>query len=1421
MPLLTALPAAWRVGPAVEGACAWSAPSECDLPVVLPACVCPLSLLCDVLHSHCPATGQSLGPTLALSGARYHCSIHVPRTVYTAAPAPAAPDAAPCSRFTDTPCAHRHSDVAFFGNVSFTNNQAAYGGGLYVTTNTQLCGLLPDSCGRFKVALAGYFNSNNSAIGGTGSAVYSDLPVGVSINCGEDTLGGIASLQPCPSWTGSVLQATYPAAPRSALATRHLRAALSEELQAPLPPAQPEDERGLVATSGLSLQVSPQQLLNFTPDDNIVLWVACQDAFGLPLAYQYPSGSGSDVLACQASTNLSLNNAILYGQTSTQVTLSVASASVPAFTSLKLRLMPGTQQAITISCSISSRQRTLPPSTVVVRARPCRINEVVSDAMDACVRCDVGFVALLPSGSCQACPDQALCNTVDSNAVDNDTATGIIVPRDGMHSSPFAMELYPCPNPQTCSAAGRSALLTAYQAQLVRDPSSYNYTTWNQLMCATGYQGNFCGSCAEGYGLTRPAHCVRCTSKSSYDMLYFFLSSLLVVVPLVLALRASLNESGMMLKKSKEAEVEEPQELMAFDRLRTCASRFIKHSSVKSRDQSSCSQLIDSLNGSVTRFPMTSPPASNNARCPSAAVDDPTSCSQAAFLIASPMAQDKEPSNAQQTSPAHLQFPSTTDIKPIEHRCGHHASSLGLATSAGVEMHQVQTPDMEDSARSYAADDFGRTMGPATPARAQPQPSSTLSKQLVDWRPPPGMHIQWSRGWGPDSIDAHEAADVQRGQAVAEGGREQEEPAPSHLHPCGRQKCTTLLRRLPSPLAVGDVELDLMGSLPTSWGGAFPPSPDEQRPSAQTRVKFNPVIETRVQPTQSEADHQSPPKDNALPDKNGDDGSDAAGLVSPLLKVLVTYLQVACMVRYAPLKLPKVVEFIIDIAVTASTVPGSAVSLDCALPSGGHLSKATQRTLVSFFTPMTLLAIVLLIFTVLHTMQRLHTTKGEAIRGEDKITDEAEQLPHARGSVPKQKQNEASSQAEDIARSLWLRLVIATNTTVFVFFPGDELSDSSLIASLHLAPGTRLNLPGTWWNMDMEQQCFQGAHRTLALSLGIPGLLFIAGGIPIASAWYLALHSVEQRESDVQLRACWMFMYADYRTCRFFWESVVMLRKVVIAAAMVFLAITDIGLQVATSAIIVLLFLFLHLAARPYNNELLNKLELLSQAVVLTNLLLSAYLTYPTTSQVRVPSKTRFDSEPATCTPLGDNTCLVFVLQNWLLPYVLSMFILVLNMLVVCTFVWYLVLAMRDTLLYQAGLRHSDAVHLNIKGLTHAMQAEYGRFSPLTAHLLRIGLHLPSNLPQRIFTAGKRLLRFLLRCGAPAVDSERSPQPKITLQGVHRSTTFNRRRASTIASLMDSSSKAGTLPRYPSSLALSRSQSQATAHSSVSGNLSP
>lgn len=38
---------------------------------------------------------------------------------------------------------------------------------------------------------------------------------------------------------------------------------------------------------------------------------------------------------------------------------------------------------------------------------------------------------------------------------------------------------------------------------------------------------------------------------------------------------------------------------------------------------------------------------------------------------------------------------------------------------------------------------------------------------------------------------------------------------------------------------------------------------------------------------------------------------------------------------------------------------------------------------------------------------------------------------------------------------------------------------------------------GSYWSEDYNQQCYSGSHRTLALALGIPGLLLIAAGWPL------------------------------------------------------------------------------------------------------------------------------------------------------------------------------------------------------------------------------------------------------------------------------------------------------------------------------------
>ncbi|KAL6760624.1 hypothetical protein V8C86DRAFT_1057288 [Haematococcus lacustris] len=1183
--------------------------------------------------------------------------------------------------------ATQHSDLAVLGNCTFVNNLAAYGGGVYVTNNAELCGSNPDRCGRFTVLMTGSFQKwpsdisgafktsyvssnnmcrfrNNTAVGGAGSAIYSDLPAGVTINCGPETPGGVPSVKPCPSWEGSVVSSRPPPAqPNPGNVTNTPLPAPSSggvgnSSSSSRDGTSAVDDAGkatglllgggadMVATSGLNLSVRPTTISQFTPDTDIVLWVASYDAFGHNLAYQYPSGSGSDNLTCEASTD-STNNAILYGQTSTEVTLTAATASQPAFTSLKLRLLPGSQQNVTITCTISQRQRVLPPATVMVSARSCLINEIISDTKDACMQCDSGFVALTPNTSCQACPASSTCNSLSvmgaaeaallPGRLAATVGPGIIVPNPGSwHSSPFATELYDCPNPASCSRDGRTHMLTAYQAQLVQNPRQYNATLWNSLMCADGYTGNFCGSCAPGYGSVAPARCVKCAGRG-LGTLYYLLTTLLTLVPLLITLRASLKESQLILAEVDDEDLDSDVD----EEIEFRSREFIAAQVIAEQD----AQLAQSANHDDVRL-------------------EGLQCSTPVYL--------------QHTNPL-AAFPPNDDIKVDDARVGCGPSTLA---------------DPGDSCRHSSAS------GSPGPGLAITPPSRLLSGTIPSPSSPTLSH--------------HTAMTVVPQNAS--------HPKP----PCQVQ---------PSPLwASAGAETEHITMEPAT--AALPPSlhlqlPHRQPPSTQLpglqlgdRVVSADVGLARqaapeqVGPVRALSSRQ--PNQSAWPTHRGG--------VNELSEV-------ACMVRYAPLKLPKPIETIINIAMTLSTVPGSAVSMDCSLADGSGVTKAVQRTLVGVFSPWLSLAAVLMMFVVMHhgaaSLRRLFPQRFQQEQEEEEDSDRPSGLPPLKdeGSGDKSAARRAAlvllaAQQKEMSASLWLRLVIASNTSVFVFFPsavttlfnifscvnGDGEDDSRLVAALALPPGTRLNLQGTWWQLDMEQRCFMGMHYKLALGLGVPGLLLIALGIPVVSAWFLALNR-HRLYTDKQLKACWMFLYADYIPSCFYWESIVMFRKVAISSAMVFLAVSDVGVQVSTGAIIVLLFLALQLAAEPYSNRLLNRLEMSSQGVVLTNLLLSLYLTYPATQQDQVTSMT------------------------------LSMLILILNVLLVLLFIAYLFRAVHDLLLYQVGIGPEAALSMNRKELSKSLSKTYGRFAPLISWPLRWTLQL------------KQLLAPLLKAMATMLES--------------------------------------------------------------------
>jgi hypothetical protein len=119
-----------------------------------------------------------------------------------------------------------------------------------------------------------------------------------------------------------------------------------------------------------------------------------------------------------------------------------------------------------------------------------------------------------PKGVCQTCglntysfnASAAACDPCPNHA---DCTGGVsIVPHTGYwHSDPFSNQIHVCPVTSSCRYGG---------------------------VCDTGYTGNACGACSEGYGTTTPLNCDRC--PSAYKARVFFLGSWVVTVVLVSAL---------------------------------------------------------------------------------------------------------------------------------------------------------------------------------------------------------------------------------------------------------------------------------------------------------------------------------------------------------------------------------------------------------------------------------------------------------------------------------------------------------------------------------------------------------------------------------------------------------------------------------------------------------------------------------------------------------------------------------------------------------------------------------------------------------------------------------------------------------------------------------------------------------------------
>lgn len=159
-------------------------------------------------------------------------------------------------------------------------------------------------------------------------------------------------------------------------------------------------------------------------------------------------------------------------------------------------------------------------------------------------------------------------------------------------------------------------------------------------------------------------------------------------------------------------------------------------------------------------------------------------------------------------------------------------------------------------------------------------------------------------------------------------------------------------------------------------------------------------------------------------------------------------------------------------------------------------------------------------------------------------------------------------------------------------------------------PWSAVWLTGRFWDRNFNTRCFESPlHRRLALGLGLPGLLLFGAGVPLTFLLLLWRHRMQLGDPRVQLK--YGFLYQEYRSGLYYWESAIMARKAIVVLVSALLAGTATAgpsLVVYTTAIIMVCFFLLHEIKLPFRTKVLNNMERVSLFTNIITFILLSYL---------------------------------------------------------------------------------------------------------------------------------------------------------------------------------------------------------------------
>lgn len=160
------------------------------------------------------------------------------------------------------------------------------------------------------------------------------------------------------------------------------------------------------------------------------------------------------------------------------------------------------------------------------------------------------------------------------------------------------------------------------------------------------------------------------------------------------------------------------------------------------------------------------------------------------------------------------------------------------------------------------------------------------------------------------------------------------------------------------------------------------------------------------------------------------------------------------------------------------------------------------------------------------------------------------------------------------------------NSVVVLFF----IAHPSIITFMFDAFNCRSILPGEYWlHSYLNIRCWDTLHSRYAMLVALPSLLLWGVCVPLLAL--IVLVARKKRLVEPQMRIRFGFLYTGYEGQKYYWEFVIMYRKMIIITLTVFLVSVSSSIQVLCVLIVLVVAYLMQVRSQPYNIAVFNQLE--------------------------------------------------------------------------------------------------------------------------------------------------------------------------------------------------------------------------------------